>query len=291
MKKLLGLTIGLFFSIVLLQAQNDTIYFMKNGVIVNQQSILLTDVDSVIFYLPVIIPDPVESFTDSRDDNVYQVVQIGEQVWMGENLKYLPSVVGPATGSEISGFASESYYYVYDYDGTDVTEAKATDNYNTYGVLYNWNAVMAGEASSNTNPSGVQGVCPAGWHLPSNAELVEMEEYLIANGYNYDGTITDNKFAKSLAATTNWNPSAVIGAPGNTDFPEYRNKSGFTALPGGYRVNGGTFSVIGTSAYWWSATSVDTNLALNRGIYSNFASFDSNNSTKARGHSVRCVRD
>jgi uncharacterized protein (TIGR02145 family) len=150
---------------------------------------------------------------------------------------------------------------------------------------------MAGEVSSNENPSGVQGVCPTGWHLPSQTELVEMEDYLIANGFNYDGTVTENRFAKSLAATTNWDASTVIGAPGNTDYSENRNITGFTALPGGYRIDSGTFSNIETFAYLWSATQGDPNLAINRGLYYNFIGFDSNYISKARAQSVRCVRD
>ncbi len=109
--------------------------------------------------------NPKNTFTDSRDGNVYKFVKIGTQTWMAENLAYLPSVVGSATGSETT-----PYYYVYGYDGTSVTAAKATSNYTTYGVLYNWPAAMGGFSSSSSNPSGVQGVCPAGWHLPSEAE-------------------------------------------------------------------------------------------------------------------------
>ena len=102
---------------------------------------------------------------DARDNQTYRIVTIGSQTWMAENLKYLPSVVGPGPGSK-----KTPHYYVYGYNGTNVTDAKATANYNTYGVLYNWPAAMNGAASSTTNPSGVQGVCPDGWHLPSDAE-------------------------------------------------------------------------------------------------------------------------
>ena len=102
-------------------------------------------------------------FTDARDGTHYDAVKIGNQVWMAENLKYLPSVVGPATGSETA-----AYYYVYDYDGTDVMAAKATANYTTYGVLYNWPAAM--------------NACPTGWHLPSDAEWTELTDYLGGSG-------------------------------------------------------------------------------------------------------------
>jgi len=100
------------------------------------------------------------TFKDSRDGKIYKTVTIGEQTWMAENLAYLPRVVGPKTGSNTA-----PYYYVYGYDGTDVAAAKATKNYQIYGVLYNWPASMNGGASSGTNPSDIQGVCPTGWHL------------------------------------------------------------------------------------------------------------------------------
>ena len=208
------------------------------------------------------------SFTDTRDGNIYKTVQIGKQVWMAENLKYLPSVVGPSTGSETT-----PYYYVYGYDGTNVTDAKATSNYNTYGVLYNWPAAMAGSASSNANPSGVQGVCPAGWHLPSDAEWTELTDYL-------GGTrVAGGKLKET--GTTHWN-SPNTGAT---------NETGFTALPGGSRYNNGNFTNIRYHGGWWSSTEYGTYLAWYRYAGYNFSDVGRLNYGKEVGFSVRCVRD
>ena len=206
------------------------------------------------------------TFTDPRDGKVYQTVVIGNQVWMAENLAYLPSVNMVADGSED---AAGSYYYVYGYDGTNVADAKATDNYATYGVLYNWTAAMDGEASSTTNPSGIQGVCPAGWHLPSDAEWTELTDYL-------GGTGAGGKLKET--GTTHWN-SPNTGAT---------NETGFTALPGGYRGDNGAFYNVGNYGEWWSATEGNAASAWNRRMYSDVGRYRSN---KELGFSVRCVRD
>ena len=209
-----------------------------------------------------------EGFTDSRDGSHYKVVKIGNQVWMAENLKYLPSVVGPGTGS-----GTASYYYVYGYNGTNVANAKATVNYQTYGVLYNWPAAMNGQASSSANPSRVQGVCPTGWHLPSDAEWTQLTDYL--GGLSVAG----DKLKE--AGTAHWN-SPNTGAT---------NETGFTALPGGHRGIVGSFNYIGSSGNWWSATERDTDYAWSRDMdYSNsFVRWY--NVSKGNGFSVRCVRD
>lgn len=234
MKKSTILSVLLFISALNTNAQNGPIYTMntmKTSTLVSQHNVN-SDVDSIIFDAPTISNPSGGSFTDSRDGNVYSWVTIGKQVWMAENLKYLPSVAGPGTGS-----VSTAYYYVYEYNGTDVNAAKATSNYTTYGVLYNWAAAMAGSASSSTNPSGVQGVCPTGLHLPSDAEWTELIDYLGGGASVAGGKL------KEIGAT-HWS-SPNTGAT---------NETGFTALPGGYRFNNGKFNGIGNYGSWWSAT-------------------------------------
>ena len=253
---------------------------------------------ALVFLYSCTPQDAPNTFTDNRDGKVYKTVTIGEQVWMAENLAYLPSVVGPATGSEDAGNETVAFYYVYGYDGTDVAAAKATANYQTYGVLYNWKAAMNGAASSDSNPSGVQGVCPEGWHLPSDAEWTQLETYLANNGYNYDGSTGGDfiraKIAISLASANGWNSSTNPGAIGNTNtaYDAYRNKSGFSALPGGYRTYSGPFNNVGIFGNWWSSTQSDTSIAWSRLLYYNSDYVSRYHYlNKGNGFSVRCLRD
>ncbi|MCK9561086.1 MAG: fibrobacter succinogenes major paralogous domain-containing protein [Bacteroidales bacterium] len=225
---------------------------------------LLARIEALENSEPIILAN---GFVDERDGNHYNMVKIGNQIWMAENLKYLPSVVGPETG-----LYTEPYYYVYGYDGTNVDEAKATKNYQTYGVLYNWAAAMNGEESSNANPSGVQGVCPAGWHVPSYAEWTELTDYLGG------ASVAGGKLKE--AGTTHW-CSPNTGAT---------NETGFTALPGGYRFNYGTFLNIGGYGYWWSATGTAA-LARNRNMDYHDSYVGSYYGNEEVGFSVRCVRD
>lgn len=219
-----------------------------------------------------------DTFTDARDGKVYKMVTIGEQVWMAENLAYLPAVAGPETGS-----ITTPYYYVHGYNGTDVNAAKATANYNTYGVLYNWAAAMAGASSSNANPSGVQAICPAGWHLPSHAEWTQLTDYL--------GGLSVAGGKMKEAGLDHWKEPNT-GAT---------NLSGFTALPGGCRNHLGTFSPMNDPAisanygYWWSSTASEyANYSWYRVLSSDNANVHNGSSDNygiAVGYSVRCVRD
>ena len=198
------------------------------------------------------------SITDSRDDKIYKTIKIGDQTWMAENLAYLP-VVHSNSEFEKHGNNSQAGYGVYGYDGNNVSTSKSQANYTTYGVLYNWWAAM--------------NACPAGWHLPSDAEWTILEDYLIANGYNFDGTTYYNRIGKALAATTNWAVSTnSSGAVGSIDYPAKRNATGFTALPGGSReYDNGTFRDLSTNATWWSATEYSTAFAWHRYIYYHFS--------------------
>lgn len=190
------------------------------------------------------------AFTDSRDGNVYHTVTIGTQVWMVENLRYLPGVAGGGTGSRIT-----PYFYVYGYYGTNVNEAKVTANYTTYGVIYNWPASL--------------NACPAGWHLPSDAEWTQLTDYLGGE------SVAGGKLKES--GTIHWNvPNA--GAT---------NETGFTALPGG----SGAFNGIGNYGYWWSATETGANLAWYRGIGCYDSGVFRSNGNKEMGFYIRCLKD
>ena len=221
-----------------------------------------------VVFLYSCTPIPQEApntFTDSRDGKVYKTVTIGEQVWMAENLAYLPSVVGPATESY-----TDPYYYVYGYDGTSVATAKATTNYQTYGVLYNWPAALS--------------ACPPGWHLPSDAEWKQLEMYLgitsaQADATGWRGTAEGGKLKEE--GTTHWD-SPNTGAT---------NSSGFTALPGGYRGYDGKFYYLGIYGYWWSSTDFNTFYAWRRTLNYYFSYVYRLSYYKDDGHSVRCLRD
>jgi uncharacterized protein (TIGR02145 family) len=198
---------------------------------------------------------------DTRDGNLYNTVTIDTQIWMAENLKYLPAVVGQRTGSEDAGHETTHYYYVYGYNDTDVATAKASANYQTYGVLYN-------------NWAATESACPSGWHLPFDMEWTQLTNYLEGEG------VAGDKMKET--GTTHW-PSPNTGAT---------NESGFTALPGGFRGIEGIFDSIGDLGYWWSSSQrYPSNTVWYRELYYYGSGIDRYYIDKDYGFSVRCVRD
>ncbi len=212
------------------------------------------------------------NFTDSRDENVYNTVLIGNQIWMAENLKFLSRVTDPARSS-----SSVTYFYVYGNNGEDVAAAKATSNYTTYGVLYNWPAAMSLAKSSSSNPSGVRGICPADWHLPSDAEWTQLTDYLGGTSVAGNKSKTTGTIEAGTGLWSNPNTGAT-------------NESGFTGLPGGSYNS--SFSGMGNSGCWWSSTKHHTEgYAWIRSLSYITSYFDYSGTAISRGLSVRCVRD
>jgi uncharacterized protein (TIGR02145 family) len=187
------------------------------------------------------------------DGNVYNTVLIGNQCWMKENLK----TTRDADGNNITR-------YCYDNNATNCEE---------YGGLYTWHAVMNGASSSNSNPSGVQGICPTGWHVPSDSEWTQL---IVFTGGEF---VAGGKLKES--GTTYWN-NPNTGAT---------NETGFTALPGGSRYLDGSFQSVGNTGFWWTSTVTFTPNALNRSISYISSSVFFVNNNRDLGFSVRCVRN
>src|SRR5664280_3702060 len=169
------------------------------------------------------------------DGNKYNIVVIGTQIWMAENLKTTKfndntTLIPNVTDNTAWTLLNTPAYCWYNNDGTTYKPI--------YGAIYNWFTI---DATSN----GGKNVCPTGWHAPSDVEFQTLELYLgIAPAdvatWGYRGTNQGSQ----MKNTTGW----ATGENGT-------NTSGFSALPGGYRYYvDGTFQAVGTFSYWWSSS-------------------------------------
>ncbi len=224
----------------------------------------------------------VSTLTDING-NVYHQVKIGKQIWTMENLRSIKYNDNTAVHiySVDSSWTMPAYCY-----NNNTTNA---DSVKKFGALYNWYVV---------SPTNVHKIAPTGWHVPSSAEWDTLQNYLIANRYNWDGTTTGNKIAKSMAAKTDWELATwPKGAIGNN--LAINNRSGFSAIPGGCR-----FSVdmrFYGNGYWWSSTEFEAGYAWYRSLYSisdglDFYSDPNNDvmydwTNKRCFYSVRLVKD
>jgi uncharacterized protein (TIGR02145 family) len=247
----------------------DVIRVMKEGYLNCRIAVNNSDTSNIVIK---IISQDAGTVTDI-DGNVYRAIRIGSQVWTAENLrttKYndgTPVTLDTSTATWTNATTEKYCYY------SNTTNA---DSIKKYGALYNWYVVAP------TNPKKI---APAGWHVPTDAEWDTLENHLIANGYNWDGTTTVNK---SMAAKTDWISYAGSGAIGNN--LTKNNTSGFSALPGGHRIMG-YFSLQTSDGYWWSATESVTSKAWLRYLYSGLVGLGRYDISKSSGFSVRLVRD
>ncbi len=199
-----------------------------------------------------------DSLTDSRDGRKYATVLIGNQCWMAENLntsKYRNDDIMPnvSDGTTWSNLTSGAYCW---YNNDSATYE------NIYGKLYNWFAL-----------ADIRGLCPTGWHGPTDSEWTTMTDYL--GGLSVAG----GKLKE--AGTTHWQ-SPNTGAT---------NESGFTALPGGGRRDNGSFDLIDQEGYWWSATEGDALGAYDYSMHFNDSQVSFYNYHKSGGDAVRCLKD
>ncbi|MCD4679354.1 MAG: T9SS type A sorting domain-containing protein, partial [Bacteroidales bacterium] len=219
-----------------------------------------------------------DTLIDIRDSNSYATVQIGPQCWMAENLAFLPFVSPSSLGS-----TTAPYYYVNGYEGGNVTEAKATANYQTYGVLYNWNAAMNGQSFSNSLPSGVQGICPHSWHLPSDEEFKILEGEADSQ-YGYPDPEWDQQGYRGYDVGGNLKETGTVHwLTPNTGAT---NSSGFTLLPGGIRGSTGGFSSVGNYSSLWTSSGENRHI-----YYHSEQVYRDYTGGNTKGLSLRCLRD
>jgi uncharacterized protein (TIGR02145 family) len=203
-------------------------------------------------------PPPADpSIVTDIDGNIYHKITIGSQVWMLENLKVTHyrngNPVTKITGNvDWSILSTEAY--------CDYTNDAAISS--TYGRLYNWYAV-----------SDSRNLAPAGWHIPTEADLITLGNYLGGN------TVDGGKMKES--GTTHWQ-TPNTGAS---------NSSGFTALPGGSRDPFGLFDNFGFHAYFWSSTEFNGSLSRLLHLYYDYGGPPMHSFSKSFGFSVRCVKD
>jgi uncharacterized protein (TIGR02145 family) len=209
---------------------------------------------------------PTGTVTDPRDGFVYNYILIGRHAWFAQNLAYIPHVSPSAQNGGI---------YVYDYQGSDVTEAKGTWNYKKYGCLYRWSVAM-------TDFGNGQDICPVGWHVSSDEDWKDLEAFLgmdspelVLTGYRNTGNVGD-----AIKSTTGW----LSG--GNGD-----NTAGLNAVPAGQNHYNGTFGHLHEYGLFWTSTSYSSTQAYERWVYQANSGVNRYMTTKTTAKSIRCVKD
>ena len=205
------------------------------------------------------------TMTDSRDEHTYKTVKIGNQVWMAENLNYADSSTTPS-------LLKNNWCYTYGEKSENCTVA---GRYYTWAAaidsvkLYEDYTIKCGDGETCTLPDTVYGICPLGWHLPTDAEWNTLITEV--GGEKTAGII--------LKTQTGWDERK-----GGTD------EVGFSAIPAGFREINGYFGNEGLLGYFWSATEVDRDNASNMYVgYYNGAYL--RGSSKYFGYSVRCLQN
>ncbi len=207
------------------------------------------------------------NYTDPRDGHVYKTVKIGNQVWLAENLAYIPSL----NKVDDHSYTEPMYYIYYDETG-NLEQAKLSDSFTTYGVHYNYDA--AKEA------------CPAGWHLPTKEEWIELANFVSKDKGPY--AQGDNKWEHVGGHLKSYPPEGQETLWRGFECEAGTDDYGFRALPAG-RVKLDTYETTGSKAYWWTANVVDENYADAAYIGGALDFYISDTMARYFAYSVRCV--
>ena len=270
------------------------------------------EAEDATFTVTQIAPDPLspvepsdDTFTDTRDGKVYKITKIGSQTWMAENLAWLPQVNKPEAAGQRDDL---QYYFVLNYDGEDVSAAKATEEYQMYGVLYNWYAAMGQDSaegiSESLEVSTVQGPCPDGWHLPAKAEWQVLLDYVASelepvqgdgwyNEIDMKWEYTDGlkNVWSALAGLEGWSESSMISE--NPDLEAGpRDTYGFNAVPSGMCWQTGAFGQNKTDvAFWMPHYQSYGGAAITFSNNDYMPECSKSGLSQYRGYSVRCIQD
>ncbi len=227
---------------------------------------------------PVVSCPGMTSPLTDYDGNVYSTVQIGNQCWMKENLRTSHYADGTAISQGVTTSTTIPYRYKPDNNSMNVE---------THGYLYNWKAVMRTGVSSNANPSGVQGICPTGWHVPSNAEWTQLIDYVSSQSEYFCGG-DSTKIAKALADNSGWVLNIYDCSVGYNQ--SSNNATGFSVRPSGYYI--GSYSGFGSVSFIWSTTDYEEEgEAWYFSLFYGTTIVGRNGNNKFSAFSVRCLRD
>ncbi|MCO5247713.1 MAG: hypothetical protein M9887_02020 [Chitinophagales bacterium] len=209
--------------------------------------------------------DLLDGSVSDIEGNKYATIRIGSQTWMAENLKTtkyndgsnIPNVTNNTSWSNLNSGAWVLY-------NNDIS-------YSYLGNLYNWHAVNSGK------------LCPNGWHIPTDDDWTKLEQTLglpssetEVFGWRGEAQSIGSKLKSARGWETNDNST---------------NQSGFSALPGGYRLPNGSFMNISLNGLWWSSTENTADIAWARNLYHKNSSIDRGVDPKNHGYSCRCVKD
>lgn len=268
-------------------AEGGGAYIRNNGVLINSvvtqcradNGVAVAGEDGSLINNTITRNSPVHcGYVVDVDGNYYNTVFIGTQCWMRENLR--TTHFADSTPITLAYSATNDYPCYY-------KNNSLSEELSLYGYQYNWSAVMNGATSTDAAPSGVQGICPDGWHVPSRSEWNTLVGY-VSSQRRYKCPNNENSYSKSLASKTGWNYTYNSCTPGQSS--SENNATQFNAIPTG-AFSGTGFNNVGSQANFWTATDNNYGSGIFRYIRYDQGGMDENSESYSTGYAVRCVKD